>query len=518
VLPVVLALLGAGCGGTKPPPAAPRSHLISIFEAPLQLASAPGPTLDELRRLGVGYVRVLVRWSTVAPNPKAARPPRRFDAGSPGAYPAAGWAPYDAVDREAAARGMGVFFDIAGPAPQWATGSGAPRGGVPGVWKPSAARFGAFARAVATRYSGHYKPAGAGAPLPRVSFWSIWNEPNLGVNLAPEAIDDSTMDTAPAAYRALLDAGWNALQQTGHGADTILIGEIAPYGDTVGRNLPGNFGYMVPLRFVRDLYCVNASLQPLQGRAAAARDCPTTASASKGFASQHPALFGATGFAVHPYPSGAVAPNVVLALGPEFVYLATLPRLEHVLDTVTSVYGADKDFPLYNTEYGYKTNPPFPYGAPLDTAAAYLNQAEYMTWRMPRIRSWDQYLLVDPLAGGPSEFVTGLEFTNGVHKPSYDAFRIPIYLPVVDQSSGHGLEVWGCVRPVHYVSAPSPARIELQPGGRGAFQTVATVPLTDPSGYFDTTVRFPSGGIVRLAWSYPHGPTVYSRNVEITAR
>jgi len=459
---------------------------------------------------------VLVRWSTIAPDPTATAPPRGFDAGSPAAYPAAGWAPYDAIDREAKARGIGVFFDIAGPAPQWATGTGAPPKGVVGVWKPSAQEFGAFAHAVAMRYSGSYTPAGGGGPLPRVSFWSIWNEPNLGVNLAPEAIDDSTVDTAPAMYRALLDAGWSALQESGHGGDTILIGETAPYGDTFGGNVPGNFGYMVPLRFVRDLYCVNAALQPLRGSTAAAFGCPTTAAASRSFASDNPALFQATGFAVHPYPT-AVAPNVVLAAGPEFVYLATLPRLERVLDTVTATYGAAKQFPLYNTEYGYKTDPPLA-GAPSpEQAAAYLNQAEYMTWHTPRLRSWDQYLLVDPPPNAPSQFVTGLKFSNGVPKPSYDAYRMPIYLPLSTQSGGHGLEVWGCVRPVHYIRGPSPARIQLQPGGRGPFQTVATVPLTDPSGYFDTTVRFPSGGVVRLAWSYPRGPTVYSRDVQITA-
>jgi hypothetical protein len=42
------------------------------------------------------------------------------------------------------------------------------------------------------------------------------------------------------------------------------------------------------------------------------------------------------------------------------------------------------------------------------------------------------------------------------------------------------------------------------------------VPITNRSGYFDTSVRFPSGGTVRLAWSYPHGPTIHSLAVQIT--
>jgi hypothetical protein len=388
------------------------------------------------------------------------------------------------------------------------------------VWKPSAAAYGAFVTAIGTRYSGHYTPPGASSSLPRVSFWSIWNEPNLGVNLAPEAIDDSTVESSPAMYRSLVDAGWSALHQTGHGADTILIGEIAPYGQTLGNNYPGNYGYMVPLRFVRTLYCVDSSLHPLQGAAAAARDCPTTAAASKRFAAEHPGLFQASGFAVHPYASGAVAPDVVLPDGPDFVYLATLGGLAHVLDTVTSLYGSSTRFPFYVTEYGYKTNPPFQAGDPLALAAAYLNWAEYLAWRNPRIRSWDQYLLVDPPPGGPSQFVTGLEFFDGVQKPSFAAYRMPIYLPVTHAGRGHPLVVWGCVRPAHYAKLdtgmPQQVRIELMPRAGGPFKIIHQVTITSSDGYFEVGVPFPSSGTVRLAWSYPHGPTIYSRTVPIT--
>ena len=42
--------------------------------------------------------------------------------------------------------------------------------------------------------------------------------------------------------------------------------------------------------------------------------------------------------------------------------------------------------------------------------------------------------------------------------------------------------------------------------------TVATVPITDPRGYFDTRLSFASSGSVRLAWSYPMtGATIFSR-------
>jgi hypothetical protein len=211
---------------------------------------------------------------------------------------------------------------------------------------------------------------------------------------------------------------------------------------------------------------------------------------------------------------------VVLADGPDFANLAALPKLEHLLDSVTSTYGSSTRFPLYSTEYGYFTNPPSPTGAPLQVAAAYLNWAEYISWRSPRIRSWDQYLLADPTTGGPSKFVTGLELADGVHKPSYAAYRMPIYLPHTQAHGDHRLEVWGCVRPAHYVrldtGVPQRARIEFQQRAGGPFATVKTLTITDPDGYFDTIVTFPSTGSVRTAWSYPHGPTVYSRTVAIT--
>jgi hypothetical protein len=351
-----------------------------------------------------------------------------------------------------------------------------------------------------------------------VSFWSVWNEPNLGeANLAPQATKDSKIEASPQMYRQLLDGAWSSLQATGHGHDTILIGEIAPYGQFIGQDVPGNFGYMVPLRFVRALYCVDASLRPLQGRVAAVRGCPTTAAASKRFAQDNPALFQASGFAVHPYPQGSVPPSKVLPFGKDFVYLSTLSRLEHVLDTVTGLYGVGRQFLLYSTEYGYFTNPPFQAGAPPALAAEYLNWAEYMSWHMPRLRSWDQYLLVDPDPTSGSHFVTGLEFFGGRPKPSYDAYRMPIFLPVTRQPHGQALEVWGCVRPAHYTQRPQDVHVELQAGGHGSFQNVVTIPVSDPSGYFDTKVKFPSGGQVRLAWSYPHGPTIFSRQVTISA-
>ncbi len=490
----------------------------SIFEEEAQIHANPVGTLDTLKRLGVQRVRVYIPWAAIAPDPTSPVRPAGFDAADPAAYPDANWAIYDTIVRDTLARRMGLDVLLSSPAPDWATTPGEPRNGPAGVWKPSAAEFGLFVTAVARRYSGSYTPPGETKPLPRVHFWSIWNEPNLGIELAPQAIDTSTIEVAPALYRNLLDAAWSAFQSTGHGKDTILIGELAPAGESVG-NYPGNFANMVPLRFLRALYCVDSAYKQLRGTAAAVRDCPTSAAASAQFASAHPALFHASGLSLHPYPQG-LPPNTPTPNEPDYAELADLPQVENVLDTLQRVYGSSTRFPIWSTEYGYQTTPPDTEAGTTSPqeAAYYLNWSEYLTWLNPRIRSYDQYLLIDSRLGA---FATGLEFANGTPKPGFYAYRMPIYLPVSTAAAGQPLEVWGCARPADFAKLNSgPAsRVEIQfrHGANGAFQTVRTVTLTSAHGcYFDVVVVFPGSGEVRTAWSYPSGQTIYSRVVRVS--
>jgi hypothetical protein len=162
--------------------------------------------------------------------------------------------------------------------------------------------------------------------------------------------------------------------------------------------------------------------------------------------------------------------------------------------------------PIYSTEFGYRTDPPTALGVPLRTAALYLNQSEYLSWRDPRVHSYDQYLLSDPIAGAKTDFDTGLEFGNGQPKPYvYDAYRMPLYLPVTHGHRGSRLEIWGCVRPAPAVAAhtghPQHVRIQFKAAGTTGYRTLRTLRLTDPHGYFDVLVHFPGSGRVRLQWS-----------------
>jgi hypothetical protein len=525
----LLALLAAvaGCGGrssntaTSVQSAIHRAGPISIFEAEYQLRQ-PAPIAKQnigvLRKLGVDVIRLYMPWSQLAPRPMSRHRPK-FDATDPASYPAAAWSVYDTLIREAKARGMNVDLTIGSPVPLWATGKNAPPNGPHPQWKPSAAAYGQFVRAVGRRYSGTYKPAGASSPLPRVDFWAIWNEPNYGVDLAPQAIHHSTVEVAPRLYRGLLDAAWDSLRATGHARDTILIGEVAPRGLTTGNN-PGNFSGMVPLRFIRALYCVDSSFKPLQGKEADARGCPTDAAGSKQFAAAHPALFHASGFSDHPYPQGRVPPNVPALDQPDYADLPALPNLERTLDKAQEAYGSHTSYPIYNTEFGLQTNPPESITRAIDpeTAAYYLNWSEYISWRNARVFSYDQFLLTDPPAGN---FATGLEYADGAPKPQlYDAYRMPLYVPVSRATNGKALEVWGNVRPAHYAQLdtkdPQQVRIDFQSGSKGPFKTLQTVTITNPHGYFDVEVSFPSSGTVRLSWTYPHGPTIHSRPLTVT--
>jgi hypothetical protein len=320
---------------------------------------------------------------------------------------------------------------------------------------------------------------------------------------------------AAASYRALLGQAYSALRSSGHGSDTILFGETAPHGYASG----GNFSGVAPLEFLRGLYCLNSHFHQLRGSLAAANGCPTTAAGSRSFRAQNPALFSATAFAAHPYAQGT-PPNKSLKVkgqdSADFADLASIGKLESTLDRANRAYGSHTRFPIYSTEYGFQTNPPehpvpnqvFP--LPPSVAATYMNWAEYISYKNARIMSYDQYLLVDPPGGN---FASGLEFSNGARKPGYDAYRMPLYLPVTSVKKAAALEIWGGVRPARQSGT---AQIQFQPGSSGAFTTLQSVAL-NPLGYFDVRSGVGQSGTIRVAWKDPaNGQTYYSRSVSVT--
>ncbi len=544
---LALGALVVACALSAPSaPALAASDQVAMFAEP-GLVNDPTGDLAKVRLLGAGQVRLVLPWSRVAPAALSHRRPRHLRAADPAAYADGAWAPFDSAIKQAHSQGIAVNLDVVGGAPLWATGPGAPRGAPHLNWEPNAGDYGAFVRAVGERYSGAYDPVthtlDPGNPdnLPAVGFWSIWNEPNYGPSLAPQGLPGQlSIEHSPLAYRKLLDAAWSALQVTGHGHDTILFGEVAPRGYPAVRThgIPpfGMFSGMKPLQFLRTLYCVDGRFRALRGRTAMLRGCPRGPAGSRAFRRAHPALFAASGFAVHPY-SRWYPPNVERANDPDYASLADVGRLTRTLDRLQHAYGSRTRFPIWNTEYGYITSPPkrptrrIPY-VPATTAAAFLNQAEYISWRNPRLKSFMQYLLRDPVAprrandyGG---FASGLMGWQGLPKATYSAWRLPLYLPVTHVRHGRSVEVWGCVRPAYFALRDVPAdaetvQVQFAPGSSHTYTTVASAAITDPHGYFDTHVNFPARGTVRLTWTYPAddnllpaGDTVFSRRVRIT--
>jgi hypothetical protein len=529
---LVLAMGASAVSFVAAPSAPASSTQLAMLQDDLGAYSHPDRTLQTLRKLGVGAVRVSVRWGEVAPSSASGSRPRGFSAGDPADYPTGSWSRYDAIVTAAQANGIVVDFVVSGPAPLWAVGAGAPRQGGPyRQWRPSSRDYGQFVKAVGTRYSGRYRPAAAVSPLPRVRLWEIWNEPNFGQDLAPQATHDSTRSASPAMYRALLRTAWRALGTSGHARDTILIGGLSARGFQAHANgkwprgLPGFFSTTKPLRFIRALYCVDRSYRKLRGRLAAAVGCPIYKAGSRRFRASNPGLFGASGFAIHPYPFN-LPPTTADARDPDYAEFSEIPRLARTLDHAQRAYGSFRRLPIYNTEYGYITNPPkrgTDFVSPA-TAARYINWAEYLSWRNPRLATTMQFLLVDPnpRAGVPEYggFASGLLFFNHKPKATYYAYRMPIYLPVTSTARGRRLTVWGCVRPAHHVAldthgAVQWVHIQFRRGRLGPFTTIKRVRVRNARGYFEAKVGFPGSGAVRLAWSYPGGQTITSRIVSV---
>jgi len=525
----------------------------ALFQDSNLLLADPAGTLAKLRLLGVDRIRLFMHWNYVAPAPHSHRRPRDFHALGPAAYPKKGWALFDHVITQAKANGIAVDLDVGGGAPLWATAPGAPRDSAQFNWMPNPSEFEAFVHAVGERYSGDYNPKtnrmsqGDKDDLPRVDFWSVWNEPDYGPSLAPQGDPSNPkIERSPWMYRNLVDAAWTSLHRTGHGGDTFLFGEVAPRGypnPQQPRASWGTFSGMKPLQFLRNMYCVDPHYRPLRDTAAALRGCPTNAAGLRNFRARHPALFNASGFSDHPY-SRWYPPNVEEQNDPDYSTLADIGPLTRALDRLNRVYGSNTRFPIWNTEYGYITSPPKHSPDPIygirsvprvvyisqSTAAYYLNWAEYISWRNPRIVSTAQYLLADPLPARWSNdyggFASGLFTFLGKAKATFNAYRLPLYLPRTTTSQGRSLEVWGCARPSKFITSstgdPEMVSIDFAPGSSGTFKSLQTVPITNPRGYFDTRVVFPRSGFVRLRWSYPladadaQATPVFSRLVHVT--
>jgi hypothetical protein len=437
------------------PAAAQASHSqITLFQATRELRS-PDPatraaTLDEIRSLGVRWLRVVLYWRDVAPAPDSRKMPR-FAETDPNAYP--GWAVYDRIVSEARARGMHVLLTVSAPAPRWATG-----GRRDGVTRPSPTRFRRFMTAVGRRYRR------------QVSEWSIWNEPNHPQFLAPQYVHGRPY--SPRLYRRLYIAGRQGLARSGHRRDRVLMGETAPRG---------NSHVVPPLAFLRGALCLTGAYHRRRGCHALDVD----------------------GWAHHPYTTSA---------GPWFVSrrrddvtIGSLGRLTRALDRARRAHAVRHRVELYLTEFGVQSEPDPISGVSDSRQNEYRAIGEWIAYRNRRVRAFSQYLMRDdlPRPGDRLQryrgFESGLRHSGGARKPAYGGFRLPL---VARRTSRHRTSLWGLVRPAR---GRSTVRIEYRNRNSKRWHALARR-RTNSRGYWSAATAYHRGRTYRVRWTRYIGP------------
>ena len=479
-----------------------------------------GRALVQMRSLGVDVVRATVLWKTVAEGAsltnkeisrlkgsaakERARAQRsRLMPSDPRTYPTRNWDRYDNLVKDAAKFGMRVYFTITGPGPSYAHRKApASQRRNAGTYKPIPTRFRDFVEAVGRRYSGRTRDEnGVKRPLPRVSLWSIWNEPNQPGWLTPqfEKRDGQVVPAAPALFRKLHHAGVEGLERAGHNltADGIFIGETAPLGSVQ----QGPRNGMRPVPFVRELLCLKPDGTSYEGPDAARRDCDD-------FAKSGP--LKATAFAHHPYTK-KVAPTKAPA-SPDEITIANIGVLGPLLDTLSAQSGGKipSGMPVLLTEFGYESNPPDPRnGIPYARQAQFNQLAEFLAYNDPRVQATTHFLLRDvaPLKRYPRgsrlywfTYQSGLVTNAGRSKPAVFAYALPfVVFPAGEGVTGF----WGQLR-FRPNGTQDVAAIMWRPSSTAPWQQIGEPAPTSSRGFFSGSVPAPGpGGEYRAVYVNP---------------
>ncbi len=479
-------------GGPPPRSVVPGRDLEVVVQDDAQLREAPPERIrqatEQLAASGVDRIRFTGAWVGLAPQPRSAVKPV-FDETDPAAYSAPGWAKLDTAVRETLRAGMKPMIDVSFWAPRWAVRRPS-RELDQGRWRPDPAAFGRFATALATRYSGRYvDPALGGTPLPAVRLWTTWNEPNHPAFLMPqwERRGGRWVAASPHWYRRMHEAA-DAAIVAADARNRVLIGGLS----SVGHDTRGPAARMTPMRFVRELACVDARLRPL--RRPECRDFRP---------------LRADGFSIHPY-GFSLPPDGEPEL-PGNLTVGRLPELAALLEALYRRGRLERPLPLYATELAWESNPPDPYrGVPLELQARYLSQSMAMAWDQPDLRMIAWYLLRDipPDPAVPPDsrsywrtFQTGLEFADGTPKPALQALGMPLW---IEPRAEGGYAAWGRVAPGEGARRVTFERLAPD----GARSAASPVLRTRADGTVEQTLSDP--GTYRLRWDPPGASSQWS--------
>ncbi len=378
---VVLAAAAAAAGlvlSSQAASAAP-GMLVGIYDEPETLYGRPEASFPLLRSLKVQVLRLNLYWGGRFGVAKR----RPFDGADPN-DPAYDWDAYDRTLRYAEQFGIKVVLTIFGT-PAWANG-GKGLNRAPASFE----ELRKFAFAAATRYSGTWTDA-AGNRLPRVLYWTAWNEPNNPVFLSPQyrRVEGRWVVQSAVDYAKICRAVYQGVHATLLAGEKVACGVTAPRGNNNPRSARPS---VAPIAFLRAAW--KAGLRRFDAYA------------------HHP---------YYTYPKETPTTRPRRPAKPEQAAV-TLATIDLLADELRRLYGPTR---IWITEYGYQTNPPDPlFGVSWQRQAQYLREAFAIARSHPQIDMMLWFLLRDePRLSG---WQSGLLTASGRRKPAFFAFqRLP---------------------------------------------------------------------------------------------
>jgi len=379
-----LAVSAAGASPKKHATASSSHLLVGINDEADTLYGNPVTGFQALKALGAQVLRVNLYWGgTPWAVSRGAKPTDPTDPGDP-AY---NWNLYDRLMRYAATYHVKVVFSILFT-PSWANG-GKGKNAAP----TNARDLQNFAYAAASRYNGTYVPPSwqqqptlesPDEPLPAVTLWTAWNEPNNPVFLTPQYVRKGSawVIESAAQYAKICNAVYTGIHTGGTSGEKVACGVTAPKGnDAPTTSRP--------------------SVDPLSFLSAAKK------AGMKKF----------DVYAHHPYYANPTESPTYVPTG-KTARRVQMGNIGVLLTELTKLYGPKH---LWITEYGYETNPPdHNFGVSLAKQAAYLTDAYAMARKNPRIDMLLWFLIKDDADLGGWQ--SGLAYVSGKHKPAWNAF------------------------------------------------------------------------------------------------
>jgi hypothetical protein len=405
----------------------------SVASHPLTMAMIAPPQIDgpeadiafaRIRKAGIASIDTWISWARSAPRQE----PANWNPENP-TDPNYDWSQVDSSIKAIVAAGLQPMVGV-GDAPVWARLA-------PSVPQspPEASTYGHFMRAAAERYSGKYPG------LPRVRYWQIWNEPNLGLYFWPQ-FDATGKFTSPDVYRDMLNAGAKSIHAV-HRDNVVVAGETSPFRDPTPEVLALDEDWG-PLKFMRRLLCVDDRGRPT---------CENTAEFDV--------------WSTHPYTSGGPTHHAVL---PYDVSIADLPEMRATLQSALRTGHVKTTVPVrfWVTEFSWDSNPPDLCAVPMPLLVRWVPEAFYRIWANGiDLIGWFQ-LMDNPVTTDYFQsglFFRGATFAQAKPKAFLQAFRFPF----VALRRGKGVYVWA------HMPLGKPGRVVVQQTFKGGWNRVASL-------------------------------------------